>query len=46
MTQQTPSTDAGHRTDNRVWIRAVIYVGVTHFFAGFVILLFELGSRK
>ncbi|AUG79001.1 hypothetical protein CFP65_4247 [Kitasatospora sp. MMS16-BH015] len=52
MTQETIApagpltTDAGRRTDNRVWIRAAIYIGATHFFAGFVILLFELGSRK
>nr|WP_280718314.1 DUF6126 family protein [Kitasatospora sp. MAP5-34] len=40
------TTDAGRRTERRVWIRAVIYIAATHAFAGFVILLFELGSRK
>ncbi|MEV6209197.1 DUF6126 family protein [Kitasatospora sp. NPDC051914] len=41
-----PTTDAGRRTDRRVWIRATIYMAATHAFAGFVILLFEIGSRK
>ncbi|MFG2819339.1 DUF6126 family protein [Kitasatospora sp. NPDC048365] len=40
-----PTTDAGHRTDRRVWIRATVYIAATHAFAGFVILLFELGGR-
>ncbi len=40
------TTDAGHRTDRRVWIRAVIYIAATHVFAGFLMLLFALGSRK
>ncbi|WP_033821195.1 DUF6126 family protein, partial [Kitasatospora sp. MBT63] len=37
--------DAGRRTDRRVWIRAAIYMVATHAFAGFVILLFEIGHR-
>ncbi|WP_354641763.1 DUF6126 family protein [Kitasatospora camelliae] len=44
-TAPTVTTDAGHRTDRRVWIRATIYIAATHVFAGFVILLFELGGR-
>ncbi|GAA2740076.1 MULTISPECIES: DUF6126 family protein [Kitasatospora] len=43
--QHAPTTDAGHRTDRRVWIRATIYIAATHAFAGFVILLFEIGGR-
>jgi len=39
------TTDAGKRTERRVWIRAVIYIAVTHVFAGFVMLLFALGGR-
>lgn len=46
MATTTRTTDAGHRTDRRVWTRAIIYMAATHVFAGFVILLFELGSRK
>ncbi|MER8183512.1 DUF6126 family protein [Kitasatospora sp. NPDC094015] len=40
------TTDAGRRTDRRVWIRATIYMAATHAFAGFVILLFEIGNRN
>ncbi|GAA4860019.1 DUF6126 family protein [Kitasatospora terrestris] len=40
-----PTLDAGRRTDRRVWIRATVYIAATHAFAGFVILLFELGGR-
>ncbi|GAA0679088.1 hypothetical protein GCM10010193_35790 [Kitasatospora atroaurantiaca] len=39
------TTDAGKPTEHRVWIRAVIYIAVTHAFAGFVVLLFALGGR-
>ncbi|GJF32357.1 hypothetical protein KNE206_50570 [Kitasatospora sp. NE20-6] len=47
MAQPTATTtDAGRRTDRRVWIRAAIYMVATHVFAGFVILLFEIGARK
>ncbi|MFJ1708665.1 DUF6126 family protein [Kitasatospora sp. NPDC088346] len=45
MTTPKLTTDAGRRTDRRVWIRAAIYMVATHVFAGFVILLFEIGQR-
>ncbi|GHH72373.1 hypothetical protein GCM10018781_35080 [Kitasatospora indigofera] len=42
-----PATiDAGKRANRRVGIRVLIYMVATHAFAGFIMLLFEIGSRK
>lgn len=41
-----PATiDAGKRANRRVGIRVLIYMVATHGFAGFIMLLFEVGSR-
>ncbi|MDH6128975.1 DUF6126 family protein [Kitasatospora sp. GP82] len=44
MTKRT--IDAGRVADRRVWIRMIVYTAATHVFAGFILLLFELGSRN
>ncbi|MFC8448560.1 DUF6126 family protein [Kitasatospora sp. NPDC057223] len=42
-----PATiDAGKRANRRVGIRVLIYMVATHAFAGFIMLLFEIGNRK
>jgi hypothetical protein len=42
-----PATiDAGKRANRRVGIRVLIYMVATHGFAGFIMLLSEIGSRK
>ncbi|MFI6153933.1 DUF6126 family protein [Kitasatospora sp. NPDC051170] len=38
--------DAGKWANKRVYIRLVIYTAGIHVFAGFIMLLFELGSRN
>ncbi|MFG2847728.1 DUF6126 family protein [Kitasatospora sp. NPDC101155] len=38
--------DAGKWANKRVYHRLVIYTAGIHVFAGFIILLFELGSRN
>ncbi|MED7947995.1 DUF6126 family protein [Kitasatospora sp. NPDC058201] len=38
--------DAGKWANRRVGIRLVIYTVATHAFAGFILLLFELGNRN
>ncbi|GAA1388401.1 hypothetical protein GCM10009639_14860 [Kitasatospora putterlickiae] len=38
--------DAGKWANRRVYHRLVIYTAGIHAFAGFIILLFELGSRN
>ncbi|MFB7472687.1 DUF6126 family protein [Kitasatospora sp. NPDC056184] len=38
--------DAGKWANRRVYHRLVIYTAGGHLFAGFIILLFELGSRN
>ncbi|MFE7561212.1 DUF6126 family protein [Kitasatospora sp. NPDC057500] len=43
----SPKTiDAGKWANRRVYHRLVIYTAGIHAFAGFIILLFELGSRN
>ncbi len=42
-----PATiDAGKLANRRVGIRVLVYMVATHAFAGFIILLFEIGSHK
>ncbi|MFB7619963.1 DUF6126 family protein [Kitasatospora sp. NPDC056181] len=38
--------DAGKWANRRVGIRVLIYMVATHGFAGFIMLLFELGNRN
>ncbi|WP_031075916.1 DUF6126 family protein [Streptomyces sp. NRRL WC-3742] len=38
--------DAGKWANKRVYLRLVIYTAGIHVFAGFIMLLFELGSRN
>ncbi|MFD5466310.1 DUF6126 family protein [Kitasatospora sp. NPDC127059] len=38
--------DAGKWANKRVYLRLVIYTAGIHAFAGFIMLLFELGSRN
>ncbi|MFI6849933.1 DUF6126 family protein [Kitasatospora sp. NBC_00085] len=38
--------DAGKWANRRVGIRVLIYMVATHAFAGFIMLLFELGNRN
>ncbi|MFF7992450.1 DUF6126 family protein [Kitasatospora xanthocidica] len=38
--------DAGKWANKRVYLRLVIYTASIHAFAGFIMLLFELGSRN
>ncbi|MFJ2580031.1 DUF6126 family protein [Kitasatospora aureofaciens] len=46
-TPAAPKTvDAGKWADRRVGIRLVIYTAGIHAFAGFIMLLFELGGRN
>ncbi|MCG6494938.1 DUF6126 family protein [Kitasatospora sp. A2-31] len=40
------TVDAGKWANRRVGIRLVIYTVATHAFAGFILLLFELGNRN
>ncbi|MFJ3216877.1 DUF6126 family protein [Kitasatospora sp. NPDC086801] len=43
----TPLTvDAGISANRRVGVRLVIYTAGIHAFAGFIMLLFELGNRN
>ncbi|MFI9321324.1 DUF6126 family protein [Kitasatospora aureofaciens] len=37
--------DAGKWANKRVYLRLVIYTAGIHVFAGFIMLLFELGNR-
>ncbi len=42
-----PATiDAGKLANRRVGIRVLVYMVATHAIAGFIMLLFEIGSRK
>ncbi|MFF1904284.1 DUF6126 family protein [Kitasatospora sp. NPDC058218] len=44
---EAPKTvDAGKWANRRVGIRVLIYMVATHAFAGFIMLLFELGNRN
>jgi hypothetical protein len=43
MARQT--MDAGLPAERRVWIRAIVYIAVPHFFLGFLALLFYVGSH-
>ncbi|MEV0188994.1 DUF6126 family protein [Kitasatospora purpeofusca] len=38
--------DAGKQANRRIGVRLVIYTVATHAFAGFILLLFELGNRN
>ncbi|MFF2081650.1 DUF6126 family protein [Kitasatospora sp. NPDC058162] len=38
--------DAGKWANKRVYLRLVIYTAGIHAFAGFIMLLFELGNRN
>ncbi|MFJ9445228.1 DUF6126 family protein [Kitasatospora sp. NPDC101235] len=38
--------DAGKWANKRIYLRLLIYTAGGHLFAGFIILLFELGSRN
>ncbi|MFI9365928.1 DUF6126 family protein [Kitasatospora sp. NPDC053057] len=38
--------DAGKWANKRVYLRLVIYTAGIHVFAGFIMLLFELGNRN
>ncbi|WP_329489042.1 DUF6126 family protein [Kitasatospora sp. NBC_01246] len=40
------TVDAGKWANRRVGIRVLIYMVATHAFAGFIMLLFELGNRN
>ncbi|MEV7600531.1 DUF6126 family protein [Kitasatospora sp. NPDC089797] len=40
------TVDAGKWANKRVYHRLVIYTVGCHLFAGFIILLFELGTRN
>ncbi|MFG3050887.1 DUF6126 family protein [Kitasatospora sp. NPDC048239] len=40
------TVDAGKWANRRVGIRVLIYMVATHGFAGFLMLLFELGNRN
>ncbi|WP_153461194.1 DUF6126 family protein [Streptomyces kaniharaensis] len=40
------TVDAGKWANRRVGIRLVIYTAGIHAFAGFIMLLFELGGRN
>ncbi|MGW6913263.1 DUF6126 family protein [Kitasatospora sp. NPDC054939] len=40
------TVDAGKWANRRVGIRVLVYMVVTHAFAGFIMLLFELGNRN
>lgn len=40
------TVDAGISANRRVGIRLVIYTAGIHAFAGFIMLLFELGNRN
>ncbi|MFE2107733.1 DUF6126 family protein [Kitasatospora sp. NPDC059463] len=45
--EDAPKTmDAGKWANRRVYHRLVIYTAGIHLFAGFIMLLFELGSRN
>ncbi|MEU6231586.1 DUF6126 family protein [Kitasatospora sp. NPDC047058] len=45
--QAAPKTvDAGKWANRRVGIRVLVYMVATHAFAGFIMLLFELGNRN
>ena len=37
---------SGRRSNKGVWIRAFIYVIGFHIFAGFIMLLFYIGSQR
>ncbi|MGW4894346.1 DUF6126 family protein [Kitasatospora sp. NPDC004240] len=46
-TTNAPKTiDAGKWANRRVTVRVLIYMVATHAFAGFLMLLFELGNRN
>ncbi|MGW2373535.1 MULTISPECIES: DUF6126 family protein [Kitasatospora] len=46
-TSAGPKTmDAGKWANKRVYLRLVIYTAGIHAFAGFIMLLFELGNRN
>ncbi|MEU3570103.1 DUF6126 family protein [Kitasatospora sp. NPDC036755] len=38
--------DAGKWANKRIYVRLLIYTAGCHLFAGFIILLFQLGSRN